>query len=486
MNKGDNKRSGIILKAWTLILVLCLTAAFSACYYEFKTPMDKELDVFVSYIKKNAENEKLTVEYKKIDLRMKVVHLTFGEVTNLEQTDNIACAVNRYLEENPDSFINKDSYILRIITEKRDVKKNNPPEYFLHYDAHLTGNVIDGGHVLVDQIDVQITSSFPVTDFLKCKTKYNSITFSQNIDFTGLEELAKADGLKSVYLKELDVSNAGMTAQSSTPPLDYESYSRYCEMASRINAEKGFRFAVVTLGYSTQEKWKKEYGSKFAQIEAIPQIGFKLTLNEDYSITRDSHDEYYGEDYTLLCWHIECDGEMVLQRVAVGELVLQPKYQWLKKKTGTFRIYLIAVVNGEYTRVSNIIEYTITEPPVTPAGAGLFMRVNGKSVPVTWEDNVSVAELKTLSVKEGMTVTLTKRNENLNRGLIERVIDKSDANIDVATGDLVLYMGNWLGVCLGPGNGKYTKLGKIDLPENEIKELFSKDDVTITLIWGVP
>lgn len=485
MIKGAYKRNGIICKTWILILVLCISAFFSSCYYMFKTPQEKELDSFVSYIKQNSHSEKLKLDYKKIDKAVRRVYLTLEEVTSLEQTDSIAYAVDRYLEDNPESFINKEKYFLRIITEKRDVERKNPPLDYLQYYAVLWSNITDEQTVRIDRIEVLHSPSFPVTDFLKCKVKYKSIYFSQDVGFYELEELTKLEGLESVCFEEFDTGSVS-TTKSDTPVLDYETYCRYCEIASRVNAKKGTKFASVSLLHATKDKWQKEYGSKFAQIEPVPQIGFKLTLNEDYSIVRDSHDEYYSDNYTLLCWRIVCDGEPVFTRIAMGELVLLPEFQWHTKKTGTFNIYLVAVVNGEYTRVSNIIEYTITEPPVTPAGAALFMHVNGKSIPVIWEDNISVEELKILSVKDGMTFSLTKRNETLNRGLIERVIDKNDANIDVATGDLVLYMGNWFGVCLAPGNGKYTKLGKIDLPENEIKELFSQDYLTITLIWGVP
>lgn len=483
MVQRTDKWKAVIRKTGMIVLALCISAAFSSCYIKFKTPHEKELDSFVRYVIQNASVENLKADRAGVDERMRQVSITFGEVTSLEQTDNIAFAVDKYLGEKPDSFFNKEGYNLSIVTEKREVKRKNPPLSYLQYYAELKSRRIDERTTRIDCIEVLHSSSFPVTDFLKCKVKYKSIVFSQDVDFYELEELAKADDLNRVCLREFD---AGSVSQTKSADLEYESYIRYCEIAERINAEKGFRLADVSLLNATKEKWQKEYGRKFAEIGAIPRSDFKLTLNEDYSITRDSHDEYYGDNYSLLTWRIICDGEIVLERIAMGELVLLPHFQWHTKNTGTFNVYLIAVVDGKYTRVSNIIEYTITEPPVTPAGAALFMRVNGKSVPVVWEDNKTVEELKVLSYKEGMTVKLTKRTENMQRGLIERVIDNNDANIDVTTGDIVLYMGNWLGVCLGPGNGKYTKLGKIDLPENELKELFSKDEVTLTLIWGVP
>ena len=80
---------------------------------------------------------------------------------------------------------------------------------------------------------------------------------------------------------------------------------------------------------------------------------FHLTLNSDYSITRD-----HTEGFSSLGWHIEHNGEVILERNAQNERVLDTKYQWKNGNKGKFTIYLDAYVDGRYQRVSNIIEYT--------------------------------------------------------------------------------------------------------------------------------
>ena len=81
---------------------------------------------------------------------------------------------------------------------------------------------------------------------------------------------------------------------------------------------------------------------------------FHLTLEDDYSITRDEQ-----EGFKALEWVIMLDGKVVLKRLAEDELVLEPRWQWRHGSTGKFSICLNAYVDGEYRRVSNIIEYTI-------------------------------------------------------------------------------------------------------------------------------
>ncbi len=79
---------------------------------------------------------------------------------------------------------------------------------------------------------------------------------------------------------------------------------------------------------------------------------FHLTLGADNSITRDAH-----EGFRNIGWHIERNGECVLERAAENELVLDPKIQRKYCSEGKITIYLTAVVDGSYQRVSNIIEY---------------------------------------------------------------------------------------------------------------------------------
>ena len=79
---------------------------------------------------------------------------------------------------------------------------------------------------------------------------------------------------------------------------------------------------------------------------------FHLTLGADNSITRDAH-----EGFRNLGWHIERNGECVLERAAENELVLDPKIQRKYCSEGKITIYLTAVVDGRYQRVSNILEF---------------------------------------------------------------------------------------------------------------------------------
>lgn len=95
----------------------------------------------------------------------------------------------------------------------------------------------------------------------------------------------------------------------------------------------------------------KGYPTNYPEVPL--EENFHLTLEDDYTITRDDHGGFKN-----LGWVIKRNGKTVLERVAENELSLEPIYQWMHGEDGKFTIYLTAVVDGEYRRVSNIIEYT--------------------------------------------------------------------------------------------------------------------------------
>lgn len=343
-------------KAGILILALCIAVAFSSCGFKVKTAHEKELEVIAEYIIKNSDCEGIKAFQKTVNDGGRSIVLSFTGVTDLEHTDNIAYAMNSYLEDTPDCFINKEGFRINIITQNYDVISAYPPDYFTHFYACLESEPVIAGTeqnaeetVRIKGIDVQVTPSFPVTDFLDCKVQYEYIVFSQDVQFDSLEELANPEWIRGICLKELETGQGDI--RSDTPELDYETYSEYCGIANRINALKGFKFATVSLYPGRADEWKKEYGYDFVYVEPPAVEIYTLTLNEDYSVTRDEHDLTEG-----LCWYIECDGEHVLTRAA-AETVLTKDLQG--NKPGKYMICLIAWIDGEYTRVSNIVEYSL-------------------------------------------------------------------------------------------------------------------------------
>lgn len=110
----------------------------------------------------------------------------------------------------------------------------------------------------------------------------------------------------------------------------------------------------------------------------------------------------------------------------------------------------------------------------------MIMKIGETTVSVTWEENASVQELTELA-KEGLSISMSKYGGFEQVGAIGRSISREDRRITTAPGDIVLYSGNQLVVFYGSNTWEYTRLGKIELSEKELKDLLGNSDVTITI-----
>lgn len=106
------------------------------------------------------------------------------------------------------------------------------------------------------------------------------------------------------------------------------------------------------------------------------------------------------------------------------------------------------------------------------------LAIGETEVPVTWENNASVADLqKNLP----LTIQMSKYGGFEQVGSIGRSIVRDDQEITTHYGDIVLYAGNQIVIFYGSNSWAYTRLGHINLSQQEMTELLSKHDVSITI-----
>ena len=108
------------------------------------------------------------------------------------------------------------------------------------------------------------------------------------------------------------------------------------------------------------------------------------------------------------------------------------------------------------------------------------LEINGKEVPVIWEDNDSVKQLANIA-GSGLTIKMSPYGGFEQVGPIGQNITASDKQITTSPGDIVLYSGDQIVIFYGSNTWSYTKLGKIDLSEKELTDLLSKDAVDISI-----
>ena len=97
-----------------------------------------------------------------------------------------------------------------------------------------------------------------------------------------------------------------------------------------------------------------------------------------------------------------------------------------------------------------------------------------------WEDNESVAALRELA-EDGLEINTSRYGDFEQVGDIGTGLPRNDKDITTDTGDIMLYAGSNIVLFYGSNSWAYTRLGKIDLPEKEIKDLLEKGDATVTL-----
>lgn len=132
------------------------------------------------------------------------------------------------------------------------------------------------------------------------------------------------------------------------------------------------------------------------------------------------------------------------------------------------------------TAMSETAAQTEETDTVTEAARSMTLKIGEREVQVTWEDNASVEDLKKLAAS-GLTIKMSMYGGFEQVGSIGQAISRDDKQTTTEPGDIVLYSGNQIVVFYGSNSWAYTRLGKIDLTEKELKDLLSNGDVTITL-----
>lgn len=116
-----------------------------------------------------------------------------------------------------------------------------------------------------------------------------------------------------------------------------------------------------------------------------------------------------------------------------------------------------------------------------PMPKELTLMVNDTVIPVSWEDNPSVTELFQYVSGEPVHIVMKQYGGWEQVGPLGRSIPGNDIHLTADIGDIMLYSGNQIVLFYGENSWAYTKLGHIDLTEEEITNLLSHGAVQITL-----
>ena len=111
----------------------------------------------------------------------------------------------------------------------------------------------------------------------------------------------------------------------------------------------------------------------------------------------------------------------------------------------------------------------------------MILRIGETEVPVIWEENPSVDALKAFLP---LTVEMSMYGGFEQVGPIGQEIVSNDEQTKTAPGDIVLYSGDQIVIFYGNNSWAYTRLGHVDLPQEEMAALLGQGDVTVTISAG--
>ncbi len=122
-------------------------------------------------------------------------------------------------------------------------------------------------------------------------------------------------------------------------------------------------------------------------------------------------------------------------------------------------------------------ETETTEVDTTEVENTMRLFIGETEVPVTWEENASVDALKELCP---LTIQMSMYGGFEQVGPIGQSIVRDDQQTSTDYGDIVLYSGNQIVIFYGTNNWAYTRLGHVELSQQEMRDLLANGDVTIT------
>ena len=116
-----------------------------------------------------------------------------------------------------------------------------------------------------------------------------------------------------------------------------------------------------------------------------------------------------------------------------------------------------------------------------PTVKEIVLTIISTEVETFWEDNESVDALKAELEKGDITIDMSMYGGFEQVGPLGVSLPRNDVQVTTTYGDIVLYSGNQIVLFYGSNSWSYTKLGRMQLSQEELSDLLGSGDVTLTL-----
>ena len=122
-----------------------------------------------------------------------------------------------------------------------------------------------------------------------------------------------------------------------------------------------------------------------------------------------------------------------------------------------------------------------TENQTEQTKSMLQAKIDDTLVTIQWEDNDAVKSLIEMASKFTVIVNMSQYGGFEQVGPLDQSLPHTDVQTTTEPGDIVLYSGNQIVVFYGSNSWSYTKLGHINMNQNELNNLLDKENVTVTI-----
>ena len=110
-----------------------------------------------------------------------------------------------------------------------------------------------------------------------------------------------------------------------------------------------------------------------------------------------------------------------------------------------------------------------------------YIHVNDAVLAVKAEDNSSTEALLQLLEAGDITISMHDYGSFEKVGPLGTTIPSNDEDITTVPGDVILYQGDQVTIYYDENRWDFTKLGHIDIGQDELKEILGSGDITVTL-----
>lgn len=178
---------------------------------------------------------------------------------------------------------------------------------------------------------------------------------------------------------------------------------------------------------------------------------------------------------------VDLSGKTIIPFCTSGSSGVGSSASNLQKLTGESTVWL------ETKRISNgssaeEIRAWAESLGLSKEGTGMFyIHVNKAVLAVKAENNSSSEALRQLLEAGDITISMHDYGSFEKVGPLGTAIPRNDEDITTVPGDVILYQGNQITIYYDENRWDFTKLGHIDIGQDELKEILGSGDVTVIL-----